>query len=430
MAKKLWRRSAKRSKRRENPSQPSAQVAKPSREASKPSQELSRPNGQPHELGWAAAVVANLLILGIWVYGAVVRDVSKDFYYMSSQEDEYLEWGTFWAFMIAAVVGVLAAVYQRRATGRIPWFLAGVSLFCVVVAMEEISWGQRVLAYRPPVYFLENNFQQELNFHNVISTKLRKLALKGVILGYGVVLPLLALVPAVRKQLGRAAVVVPPLALVPSFFATFAFYQAYPWSFTGEWVEVMLGFGFLFAAIAAVMAFREDPGKEPSRGPSRRAVAIAVSWILVVGIGVANAAMSRSMRGADPAIIEAARGELEALKRDFLSGEVKTKCNRHRRLYTFMEKYGEDGLLEGEFAGLTAQGLPEERARFFIDPWNSPYWIRDRCKSDDSRRVVFVYSFGPNRRRESSRYEILGDDIGAIIYDGKKVKRLPTRSGS
>ena len=30
--------------------------------------------------------------------------------------------------------------------------------------------------------------------------------------------------------------------------------------------------------------------------------------------------------------------------------------------------------------------------------------------------MTFVYSFGPNRRRDWSRWEILGDDVGAVVY--------------
>ena len=373
-----------------------------------------------------AAIVANGLIVGVWVYAAILHDSFKDFYYMSAQEDEYLEWGTFWAFIFAAGICVLAGAYQRRATGQLPWFLVGVAVFCFVVAMEEISWGQRVFAYRPPVYFLENNFQQELNFHNVVSTKLRKLAVKGVMLGYGVVLPLAVLIPSVKKQFSQAAIVVPPVALIPSFLATFYFYHDYPWSLTGEWAEMMLGLGFLFAAVAALQAFRDSDGRKQSGTAVRspQVAMIAASWLLVVGVGVANGAASRHMRSATPEVVETTQSELEALKRDFLGGEVKTKCNRHRRLYTFKEKYDQDYLLEGDFAALTAQGLPEERADFFLDPWNSPYWIRDRCDSDDDRRIVFVYSFGPNRRRESSRWEILGDDVGVVIYDGEDIRDI------
>ena len=367
----------------------------------------------------AAAIVANLLILAVWVYAAILHEVSSDHYKRAGQEDEYIEWGTFWAFLLAAVVWVVAAIGQRRAQGQLPWFLFGLSVFCCLVAMEEISWGQRVVGYRPPVYFLENNFQQELNIHNVIDTKYRKMTLKGIILGYGVVLPLLALMPAVRRFFTSAAIAAPPIAMAPAFFATFLFYETYPWSLSGEWVELMLGLGFLFAALAAVHRFAG--GERLAKAGARPVSVLVAVWVLVLGVGVAQAALTRVGRRADPQMSATARGELEALKRDFLSGKVRTRCNRHKRLYTFKEDYNQDYLVAGEFAGLVDQGLPEDRALFLLDPWNSPYWLRDRCKSDGSRRVVFVYSFGPNRRRESTRYEILGDDIGAVIYDGGKV---------
>ena len=81
--------------------------------------------------------------------------------------------------------------------------------------MEEISWGQRVLGYRPPVYFLEYNYQQELNLHNVVATDYRKLALQLIILIYGAVMPLLALLKPARRMFDRLGVIVSPAGLVP-----------------------------------------------------------------------------------------------------------------------------------------------------------------------------------------------------------------------
>ncbi|MDH3405125.1 MAG: hypothetical protein OEP45_16010, partial [Acidobacteriota bacterium] len=65
---------------------------------------------------------------------------------------------------------------------------------------------------------------------------------------------------------------------------------------------------------------------------------------------------------------------------------------------------------------LVTLGLPEDRARFFMDPWNAPYWLRDRCDKKTGRRAIFFYSFGPNRKRDSSVWEILGDDVGAYVF--------------
>jgi hypothetical protein len=362
-------------------------------------------------LGAVAALLANLVILAPLAVAKVLQSW-PDLYYRSVQEDEIFEWTSFWAFLMAAAIALLAGVRQRSATGRFPWFLWGVALFSFFVAMEEISWGQRLVGYRPPVYFLEHNFQQEANVHNIVATNLRKLAFKGVLLGYGVALPLLALVLP-RRLLARLRIVAPPWTLTPSFGIAFLAYESYPWKFSGEWVELMLGLGFLFAAIAAALPLRS--AESPATGFSRPLVLVAGAAILVVVLGAANTAVSRGQRGAQPEILELARIELEAMQRDFQSGKVQSRCNRHKRVYTFKEKYEQDHLLVGQFAALTEQGLPEERAEFFLDPWNSPYWIRDRCSEDKSRRIVFVYSFGPNRRRESTRWEILGDDVGAVI---------------
>ncbi len=365
--------------------------------------------GGPMTLG--AASLGNLLVIGVLAYAAWLRARQPDLYNLSVQEDAYIEWASFWAFLIAALFYGVAAWRQHREGSRVPWFHVGVGAFCLFVAMEEISWGQRVFGYRPPTYFLEHNFQQELNLHNVVETAYRKLAVKSVILGYGVLLPLVAMVPFVHRVFGRFGIAAPRLALAPAFLATFVAYEWYPWRFTGEWVELMMGLGFLFAGLT--------PGEEARGSDGRPSLAwrISASWLVVVVLGGATDLVVRWKRDSDPRNIEAAGAELEALRRDFDSGRVETRCGLHKRLYTFVEQYGQAHLREGEFAALVAQGLPEKRAEFFLDPWNSPYWVRDRCGRSRGR-ARYVYSLGPNRRRDSPPGEIDGDDIGAFFGAG------------
>ena len=340
-------------------------------------------------------LVANMLVLIVLAYAWFLEARLPDFYYMSVQEDEYIEWASFWAFLLAAVAAIVKS--REPGAGRFPWFLFGLALFCFVVAMEEISWGQRVLGYRPPVYFLEHNFQQEFNFHNVIDTDYRKLALSATIAGYGVLLPLLALVAPLRRFFERVGIAAPPLGLLPLFAATFAMYLVYPFGHSGEWVELMLGLGMLFALLPT------------SLWP------MLAGWAVVMVLGIASGAATRMQRDEHPATMEAAQAEVEAIRRDFESGRVRSRCSLHKRLYSFVVKYEQFGLQSGEFASLTNQGMPEERAEFLLDPWNSPYWIRDRCNRKARTRVSFVYSFGPNRRRDSTETEILGDDVGVFI---------------
>ena len=355
-----------------------------------------------------AAVAANLLVLSVLGYAAVLQAYSPVAYYRGVQEDGILEWASFWAFALASAVALYGALAQRRATQRLPWFLMAVAVFCLVVAMEEISWGQRVLGYRPPPYFLAQNYQQELNFHNVLSRSLRKLGVTGVIVGFGLLLPILACWPAVKRLFDRLAIVPAPVFLAPSFLVMAIVYTTYPWSHTGEWVELMLGLGFLFGVAIPASRFSGISG-----GRFRSATGWCVGgWLLALALGAGTAALAWH-NTPDPRYLAAAGEELAALQSDLRAGNTRVHCGRHKRLYTLVNQYAQGHLLRGEFAQLRNKGLAPERADYFLDPWNSPYWIRHDCRSRPRR--ILVYSFGPNRRRDSSKTEVLGDDLSARV---------------
>ncbi len=359
-------------------------------------------------------LTANILVLGIVAYAFTLESGYPDFYYFSIQEDEYLEWSSFWAFLLAAVAYIRTAANYRAATRRLPWFLYGVALFCFIVAMEEISWAQRLFGYRPPTYFLAQNYQQEFNFHNVVDTGYRKLALSTVIVGYGIWLPLAALFSVLKTWFERIGIIAPSITLLPAFSGTLVLYIWYPWSHSGEWVELMLGVSFLFSTVTVP---RDDSNDRqvPKHRRFESAGITAIAFVAVLGLGLISGAVSRAQRNAHPTNLLAAKNEVEAIARDFKSGLARSKCNLHKRLYTFVEEYDQTNLFKGSYSGLQSQGLPKERAEFFLDPWNSPYWIRDRCDKQGNKRLIFVYSFGPNRRRDSTSTEILDDDIGTYI---------------
>jgi hypothetical protein len=354
------------------------------------------------------AWLVNLPILGLGAAAFWLDARAPDVYLRAVQEDELLEWATFWAFALAAAAFAWSTARSKSAT--LPWWEAGIAVFCLLVAFEEISWGQRLLGYRPPVYFLEHNYQQELNLHNVVAKDLRVLALKAVILGYGVLLPAFGAVPALRGSLASIGVRPPPLAVAPGLLAAFALYQAYPLEYSGEWVEAMLGLGFLGGALA---------GLPVPQGTFRRAAVLSAALAVVATAGAAQAGWSRAQKVRHPETIRAATSELEALRRDFQALRPRTPCGLHKRLHGFVDQRGVAGLREGAFSALTAQGLPEERAYYFLDPWNSPYWVRDACGDDATgrRRRTVVYSPGPNRMRESGAWARGGDDLEAVLYE-------------
>ena len=356
-----------------------------------------------------AHLITNGLILGLIIGFGVLHTLNPDLYYQHVQEDQPLEWATFWAFMLAAVYYARAAVCERRAA-RLPWFVTGLAAFCVVVAMEEISWGQRLLGYQPPRYFLENNFQQELNLHNVMATSLRKQILGAILVGYGLVLPLLSRIPTTGRLLAKIGVTAPPAALALVFATLVALLVSYPLQYTGELIEAAMALSFVFAAISTLDIVTAEQAAEPTAWRVRIG---AVSLIVLFAFG--SALWSRGQLAADPVVAEVTATEIRAIERDLrgLAKEGKLACGKHERLNLMAKLSSSDRLANGRFNGLIAQGLPEERADFFIDPWSTAYWVRTTC--NDKRDKIFLYSFGPNRRRDSGRWERRGDDIGVIF---------------
>lgn len=361
-----------------------------------------------------------LMLLPLAVFAALDRQ-PPDLFYRSVQEDEILEWATFWGFLGAAVIQVQLGARQWRATRRRPWFGAGVALFCSFVALEEISWGQRVVGFRPPAFFLEHNLQQELNVHDVVDDELRQAAFLGLLLAYGVALPLCGVVPALRRALERLAVVLPPLGLVPAFAASALVYVAHPFDFSGEVVECAIALGFLFAALAGTRRMgRASPAPRAAVWPATNAALFGLGALALLALAAANAWWSNARRAAQPERIEMARSELLALRDDFhgelrrADGQLPSTCGLHERLYAYKRKYRHEFLGRGEFAALRQRGLHDARAQYLLDPWNTPYWLRDRC--GEGLRQVTLYSFGPNRRRDSGPWELAGDDVGVVLF--------------
>ncbi len=363
-----------------------------------------------------AAVVANLAIFGSVGCAAFLVSVAPDLYHRSVQEDEILEWITFWNFVGAAWLLTATAVRRIRKRDSWPWFLVGLAAFCLLVALEEISWGQRIFGYRPTAYFLATNYQQEANLHNALGDTVRQYGFLAVCWGYGVLLPIAGAWPVTRGLLDRVGVSVPPLEFLPAFAVTAVFYQVYPWSHSGEWAEAMLGYGFLFVAVVERGRLRHMAGSggggnaEP--GFARR---FGVAWLVTALLGAGTARAEWLWTADDPERLARAQIELAALQQDIAAARTRTKCGLHKRIFTMARAYGMDHLFDGAFASLQKSGLPEDRASYFIDPWNSAYWVRHVCSADRRRRAIFVYSFGPDRQRDSTPWQIIEDDLGAWI---------------
>jgi hypothetical protein len=318
------------------------------------------------------------------------------------QEDGWAEWATFLAFAAAAFINLKAAGVRARAPhARVACL--GLGLFCLFVAGEEISWGQRILGFRPPNYFLEQNYQQEANLHNLLKDVLdTRFMVLAIALLVGVLTPFLARVTRWPSALSAE------FSLLP-WFAVVAWLEfSYSYELVGELAELLLGLLLLVDACART---EQEPARAALLGFSHQAAALALA-VLIVPL---NDALLR-WNSADNA--RAAREDLDTLKERISRGElVQPKLLRKKRVHKRM------------YTAVRAGYLALDGKRHYLDPWNNPYWIAYQAAPGNAGGTAVLYSFGPNRRRdlvlsENDDTELFGlesaspegDDIRVVIH--------------
>jgi hypothetical protein len=131
-------------------------------------------------------------------------------------EDGPFEWLGAMSLLVGSVLVVLA-LRRLRARGRagrlktLSYIALALMLF--VAAGEEISWGQRVLGIETPEAVREVNAQGETNLHNLYGDENGQnasvLIYQVFWMGFGILLPLLALWRPLGRQLRRYLPVVP-----------------------------------------------------------------------------------------------------------------------------------------------------------------------------------------------------------------------------
>ncbi len=182
---------------------------------------------------WTRAVYgAGLVVFPVlFAAFAALLVVDRDRYVELVTEDGVVEWATVAGLAVAAALAAANAASERRAR-RSPnarMAFLGLGVLCALVALEEISWGQRLFAIENPEFFVAYSDQKEINVHNVVQ-KVTHVAMKWPVgLGYviyGALLPLVAFASrstatgrggAMVRRLEGWGVPVPPLSLVRGF---------------------------------------------------------------------------------------------------------------------------------------------------------------------------------------------------------------------
>jgi len=123
------------------------------------------PSYRERLMGWTGRL--SLLAIGAFLlYRLQVPDLRA--YAGLFKEGSVAEWLTFVVFLVAAPIALATGAqgWQHHERGRgAVW--VGFGLACVLVAMEEVSWGQILFDWGTPAFFDAHNSQHETNLHNL-----------------------------------------------------------------------------------------------------------------------------------------------------------------------------------------------------------------------------------------------------------------------
>jgi hypothetical protein len=222
--------------------------------------------------GWGitprvAAVLFLLPLVG--GLGVVGTRVSRSLFHHITDEDAILEWGQVVLYVTAGAFAFVTALRLWRSGSRVPalaWL--ALTLGCVFVTGEEVSWGQRIFHWATPESLRAINRQGETNLHNIRSVLngVNAVLLVGGLYG-AVGWSVLKRLRAKGRSLDRAWLFVPPFFLSSTFAVVFAYKLSrftvfhssrYTIVRLGEWAELCFGFGLAAFAVLVYNRLRRE----------------------------------------------------------------------------------------------------------------------------------------------------------------------------
>lgn len=166
-------------------------------------------------------VAYSMLAIGLLILPWYLHVYQPVAYIYFVSEDSWSEYITFvlWAMTTVMLVWVLVRSPEFRKPGHYAFAIAA-----FLIAMEEISWGQRIFGLSTPDVLRALNTQEELNLHNILeSSKYEAYLGIAVIIAVAGMPVAAALIPPWRKFCNRWGIpLVPirhwPLFAVPVYF--------------------------------------------------------------------------------------------------------------------------------------------------------------------------------------------------------------------
>jgi tetratricopeptide (TPR) repeat protein len=211
-------------------------------------------------------------------------------YIWATYEDLFGEWLQFWFFMTTMIFSARLAL----APSRYRLFFGILAFCCFYVAMEEISWGQRILDLQTPDFFRKHNIQKEINIHNLFTgpvvtpTKAAiEYAFAGGLVFYGVCYPIaLERGLSVARWIEKRGLPAPPIYLWP-FFLAGALLDIQIFSFNeAEVAEILISLALSLLAIHYWILHRSEAGSLKKNLKNRTLSGIRADHIVAIFLAV------------------------------------------------------------------------------------------------------------------------------------------------
>ncbi len=97
-----------------------------------------------------------------------IKVMSPDTYLSLIQEDSIIEYAQAFIYLLSSIILLPVVKYYLKYGLTLHGVLYGIlAIGLLFVAIEEISWGQRIFSIEPPDYFKQHNVQNEISLHNL-----------------------------------------------------------------------------------------------------------------------------------------------------------------------------------------------------------------------------------------------------------------------
>ena len=236
----------------------------------------ARPSALDVESCSVPSQVAAILVLAAAAGATLLFVADPAAFHAQAQEDRPLEWASAGLLLAAAGLFAFNAARGLRAGSGRSWLAllagGGLAALLLVMAMEEISWGQRLFGFATPDTLAQMNWQGEFNFHN-IQTDLSEL------IYYAGASLFLGLLPLLRDLVPPVAAAHPLFAFVPRRGVALVAAPAAAFNY-GHWNLLPVQLGTMLA-LFALLAFAGAATRRGDR--AERALFLFAAAAIVAG---------------------------------------------------------------------------------------------------------------------------------------------------